>query len=169
MDTSITGISQFILAGNSTFTVKNQETGGRFTYKVTKPADFNENRPVWFVSVLSGRDNESSYSYMGIIRGNQFIRTKTSKISPDAISFKGFQWLWGSVVNNKELPSKVQFYHEGRCGRCGRKLTTPESVESGFGPHCIQLVGGYRSRTETDDSEVYDDRETSEYFMRIGV
>jgi len=24
-----------------------------------------------------------------------------------------------------------------RCGRCGRVLTVPESVESGFGPECI--------------------------------
>ena len=25
---------------------------------------------------------------------------------------------------------------KGKCGRCGRKLTVPSSIESGLGPHC---------------------------------
>jgi hypothetical protein len=32
-------------------------------------------------------------------------------------------------------------WHEGRCGRCGRKLTVPESIESGFGPECASILG----------------------------
>ena len=30
----------------------------------------------------------------------------------------------------------VQVWHEGRCGKCGRKLTVPESLTSGLGPEC---------------------------------
>lgn len=27
-------------------------------------------------------------------------------------------------------------HHEGRCGKCGRRLTVPESIETGLGPEC---------------------------------
>jgi hypothetical protein len=30
-------------------------------------------------------------------------------------------------------------WHEGSCARCGKKLTVPESIESGFGPECVKL------------------------------
>lgn len=30
---------------------------------------------------------------------------------------------------------------EGKCGRCARRLTTPESVQLGFGPECAKLLG----------------------------
>lgn len=32
--------------------------------------------------------------------------------------------------------SRLQVWHEGRCGRCGRKLTVPSSIETGLGPEC---------------------------------
>ncbi len=31
--------------------------------------------------------------------------------------------------------------HEGRCGRCGRTLTVPESVTEGIGPECRKIMG----------------------------
>ena len=27
-------------------------------------------------------------------------------------------------------------HHEGKCGKCGRPLTVPESVKTGLGPIC---------------------------------
>jgi hypothetical protein len=33
-------------------------------------------------------------------------------------------------------------HHEGRCGRCGRTLTVPESIESGIGPECAKKMAG---------------------------
>jgi hypothetical protein len=40
------------------------------------------------------------------------------------------------------MPDGVVIWHEGRCGRCGRRLTVPESIESGYGPECIGKIGG---------------------------
>jgi hypothetical protein len=34
-----------------------------------------------------------------------------------------------------------EVYHEGRCGRCNRKLTVPESIETGLGPECASKLG----------------------------
>lgn len=142
METTITAIHQFILAGKSFFTIQNKETDTRFTYKVCQATD-DDNKPkdLWFVSVLVGSDNENSYQYAGIITKDGFRRTAKSKITNDAVSMKAFMWLWGMVKSGKDLPEKVDFYHAGRCGRCGRKLTTPESIESGFGPICLSKLG----------------------------
>jgi len=38
---------------------------------------------------------------------------------------------------NKLNKIGLNFFHEGKCGKCGRKLTTPESIKNGFGPTCL--------------------------------
>ena len=32
-------------------------------------------------------------------------------------------------------------YHVGKCGKCGKKLTTPESILTGLGPTCSNKIG----------------------------
>jgi len=32
----------------------------------------------------------------------------------------------------------LEIWHEGRCGRCNRKLTVPASIALGIGPECGQ-------------------------------
>jgi hypothetical protein len=34
----------------------------------------------------------------------------------------------------------VEFWHEGKCCRCGRKLTVPASIASGIGPECATKI-----------------------------
>ena len=98
-----------------------------------------------FVSLLNGQDNESSYMYLGYIRTSQagpvyFHGHRKSKIGEDAPSAKAFEWMWRRIVVDL-LPSSLDIWHEGRCGRCARLLTVPESIASGFGPECIGKVG----------------------------
>ena len=138
---------QFLLAGNSTLTIVNDETGNRFTYKVRKKEVENSGAQVnlYFVSLLNGPDNENDFCYLGTIffNGNgqgDFRTTRNSKVTGDAPSFKAFKWLFSMLQKEAELPDKVKFYHEGRCGRCGRTLTVPESIESGYGPECISML-----------------------------
>ena len=33
----------------------------------------------------------------------------------------------------------VKVFHSGKCGKCGKKLTTPESIKSGLGPYCSKV------------------------------
>lgn len=141
MNTDIKSIKSFVLAGNASFTVKNDGTGKHLTYKVVKSeTEDNLKDDVWFVTTLNGSDNETDFAYIGIIASGGFRITKKSRFSEDAVSVKGFKWLWNNVTANRELPDNVKFYHSGRCGRCGRKLTTPESVETGFGPICMEKL-----------------------------
>lgn len=132
-------IKNFVMAGNATFTLKSKKTGDRFTYRVRKSKDGR----IWFVSLMTGSDNESSYSYMGYVKTDgTYSTTSKSKISPDAKSAKAFNWFYGNVVENESLPDTLEVWHEGRCGRCHRKLTVPESIERGIGPECAHYVCG---------------------------
>ena len=122
----------FILAGNATVTFLNPKTDNRFTYKITKPKDSD----VFFVSVLT---NPDTYTFMGSILSLNFKYSKKSTISESAQSFQVFKWVFDKLRAN-DLPDFLEIYHEGRCGRCGRNLTVPESIISGFGPECVKKI-----------------------------
>lgn len=130
----------FILGGKATVTLVSLASGNRYTYKINKAEKRNPNdADVWFVKLLNGADNYSNYVYIGMIKNNQFVWTGKSRVAQDAPSFIGFNFcftkLVGSAINGFEV------WHEGKCGRCGRKLTVPESIASGFGPECIGMLG----------------------------
>jgi len=139
---NIEEIKKFIFAGKAFFTLENVETGNRFTYKVSTLKG-DKAGDVFFVNLLSGPDNTSDYTYMGIVGKMQdrFKTTAKSKVSMNALSAMGFSWLVDMTHKSIELPEQVKFYHAGRCGRCGRKLTTPESIKAGYGPECISKIG----------------------------
>jgi hypothetical protein len=121
----------FMLAGRAVFTVES-ERGGRFTYKVSAKKDA---QGVHFVKVLTGPSNTTDFTFIGtIFDGRRFVPGKRSTISASAPSVKGFGWVFGRLQAGADIPAKL--YHEGRCGKCGRALTVPSSVESGFGPEC---------------------------------
>lgn len=126
----------FILAGNATFTLVNEESGNRFTFKVVRP---DEDTP-HFVKVLTGSDNEDDFTFLGtIFNKRDFRHGRRSRITPEAQSAKAFNWAWPRILSDG-LPPQVKVFHEGRCGRCGRKLTVPESIESGIGPECSKRM-----------------------------
>lgn len=135
----------FVTAGNATVTLVSLRTGARFTYKVEAPRkrterggltrDFDAN--VRFVSLMNGPCNESSFGYVGFCKrdaaGNwTFVHGRAkAKAGADAPSVKGFAWFLRNPGSDL-----VEIHHSGRCGKCGRKLTVPESIETGFGPEC---------------------------------
>ena len=129
---------QFVLAGRAVFTVENRQTGNRFTFRARR----HEDKDLWFIAVLAGPDNEHDYTYGGPVFGDQFRRTRASKVGEEAPSFQVFAWLMRLLGAGKDLPTPVKFYHEGQCGRCGKRLTVPESVRTGYGPGCWPRMHG---------------------------
>ena len=124
----------YILAGIATITVRSPSTGNRYTFKISQSKPEPGRFPVWFVGVLNGPDNTDSYAYLGTIFPDGFRITKKSRISPDAPSAVAFAWL----ARGRWEDPRVEVWHEGTCGKCGRKLTVPESIASGIGPTCAQ-------------------------------
>jgi hypothetical protein len=125
---------RFMLAGDAHITFVSQRTGVRFTYRVAAPKK-NAQATVRFVSVLTGPD---SYSFIGTIfvERNAFVWSSTkSAIGADAPSVKAFAWTWRHLASG-DMPAEIEVWHEGKCGKCGRRLTDPASIASGLGPIC---------------------------------
>ncbi len=132
----------FILAGNATFTLVGRST--RFTYRIQR-ADPREGQPQppYFVSLLTGSNNETDYSYIGLLvpGANTVRRTSKSRVTLDSPAMKAINWALPILFAGRQLPAPAAAFHEGTCGRCGRKLTTPESVALGIGPDCAGKMG----------------------------
>jgi len=128
----------FILAGNAYFTIRSKITGTRYTYRVSEK-QMNDDKILHFVSVLTGPENTSHYSFIGtIFDRKRYGHSIKSHISPNAPSVCAFVWFWNKLSNN-QLHQNLEVWHEGKCGKCGRKLTTPESISTGLGPVCNAL------------------------------
>jgi uncharacterized protein DUF6011 len=140
---------EFVAAGKAIFTVELPESFQQtvpeakphYTYKVTKKDASLQYPEAYFVLLLSGPDNTSDYAYVGMLdKFSGSIRlTGKSRLSdnsmPVRIVRRVLERLWkdeGSII--EQFGWKL--HHEGRCCRCGRKLTVPSSVESGIGPEC---------------------------------
>lgn len=131
-------VATFSLAGNARLTLVSVKTGARFTYRIRKARKEGDNRH--FVAVLCGADNDGDYVYLGtIFDGTRFNHGRKSSISSTAPSAVAFAWIWKRVTRG-DLPTQCEVWHEGRCGRCGRSLTVPESIETGLGPICAEAA-----------------------------
>lgn len=126
-----TAARKFILAGNARVTLESAKTGTRFTFRVRASDD----GALHFVSVLTGSDNESDYTYLGTIRADAYSHGRKSKIGADAPSAAVIAWAWPRIAAGR-IPEGLNVWHEGRCGRCALPLTDPVSIASGFGPTC---------------------------------
>lgn len=129
---------EFVLGGKAIFTIKNTCTGNRFTFKATQAKKI---KTVYWISVLTMRENfaDESYRFIGCFSVNRgFTYSDKSVISQSAMSVRAADYYFRKLLN-RSLPSNIVTYHQGRCARCGRLLTVPESIESGFGPECDKL------------------------------
>lgn len=138
--TTAAAAKTYVLGGNATITLRSKKTGQRFTYKVSAPKE--PGADIFFVGLLGGPDNVADYRYFGYIKREVYWHGRAkAKVGVEAPSQKAFAWAWQKIVQG-ELPETLEVWHEGSCGRCGRKLTVPSSIASGFGPECVKHVGG---------------------------
>ena len=123
---------KFILGGKSFVTFLNTKTDNRFTFKVVK----HKKDDIFFVNVLTGPD---VYTFVGTVRNGVYKHSPKSNISNEAQSVKVFNYIVNKLTSNN-LPDFIEIYHDGRCGKCGRQLTVPDSIETGFGPECAKSL-----------------------------
>lgn len=104
---------------------------GHHTFKVMlQPSDHKFAPGATIIEYLCGRDNTNDYKGFAFIRKGKLIPWK---------KFRG--------EGSKDLVVAAQVLLDGgehviesvNCLRCGRVLTTPESVDAGIGPECRRL------------------------------
>lgn len=127
----------FILAGKAYFTIQNKETNNHLTYRINICKDNEKENKFYFVGVCSRYEG---YSYIGNLYASKdetnyrFVPSKKIKNNP--LSVKVFNVILDRYINKNNPHPNISFYHHNKCGKCGRTLTTPESIKSGIGPTC---------------------------------
>ena len=111
-----------------------------YTYKISEK-ELDNGQILTFVSILTGPDNSVDYQYLGMLNRQTFnVReTRASRIPDSSFCFKVLNRVLYNIKNGtteKIIDAGFDVLHQGKCGQCGRKLTTPESIESGIGPVC---------------------------------
>ncbi len=134
-------IREFILGGMATFTIRSKGTHERYTYRVKRARRFGDRERPYFVSVLRSEHNDNTYDYLGCIwtSSGRYVHGKRSYVKSTALSTRAFYWFWQQLQKRTGVLDQVEFFHAGTCARCGRLLTVPESIESGWGPVCAML------------------------------
>ncbi len=138
---------EFVMAGNATFTIELPagSSQSHYTFKVQKVEAGDRWPEAWFVKMLTGPDNTSDYSYVGKLNPflGQVLMTSASKNKSDSFPARLLNRVLARVWCDDHAAYEQHGYkthHEGKCGRCGRKLTVPESIESGVGPECAKMM-----------------------------
>lgn len=136
---------EFVNGGNATFTVEiphtfqeEKGTPDHYTYRIVRK---DGPRPVWFAGLLAGPDNNSDYQYMGMYYPyrTSISLTGKSRYNEDSMPVRMLNRILARIQDNsveQMEASGFRLHHEGKCCVCGRKLTTPESIETGIGPVC---------------------------------
>lgn len=147
---------QYILAGEAVFTIEVPEAyrgtsfKPHYTFEVwMAPASMNW-PAAWFLKLLTGPNNRTDFSYLGRLDkdSGKVLLTAKSKLPADSpvlkLLGKVLARIWadeGAVIE----ATGFKVHHEGCCGKCGQRLTTPESVERGIGPECWEMLTGERA------------------------
>lgn len=151
-------IFRYVMAGGATLTLVSCCSGLRFTFKVSaksvrrlegesdevfRAREEEAFRGVRFVEVLSGPDNSRDFTYLGHInKQHKFSTDRATKIDPRAPSVRAWAWFWDVLMRRLPKLDQLEVWHNGRCSRCGRPLTVPESVSTGLGPVCAKELHG---------------------------
>jgi len=135
---------------NGTFTIESPK-GGHRTFRVAtvKRGKLEGKR---ILSLLSGADNEGDYQGFAFVMERGVIVWRKFRAPMSVAFIDGVSWdtnwsawqkmatmLWSLSERGEESKWHDRGYRllwEGRCVRCNRKLTVPESIRSGIGPVC---------------------------------
>lgn len=140
-------VKNYATAGRAVVTIVSRVTQERVTLKIKKMKD-NEKR--FFVNVRKSTEaddnNWRNWSYIGVFDLDRGFWT-TSKTNYDqGTGIKAAAWFLsivanGDLDNQNSLMEQADIWHEGRCGRCSKELTVPESIAQGLGPTCAGRIG----------------------------
>jgi hypothetical protein len=136
-------LPHFFFAGRAVLTFRNNESGTHMTVKVKQAKDKNDRKiklPIFFVYVSLLGDSETGYRFGGTV----FQESMSIKLGKDVQSgsqlHSVMEFILRSLRNPESLRGKVSLLHEGRCCRCQLPLTHPESINTGFGPDCLEII-----------------------------
>lgn len=144
----------FLFAGRATLVAENANTDEHFTFRVGSaesewPLGSGQKHITYFLNVKAPggkrwpNGSQSPWRYIGILRkeDGHIKPTGKSEFTKGDKFYDVAAWTVRAVVEGKMLPAGYAIRHAGKCGKCGRELTDPESLDRGIGPDCWEQMG----------------------------
>ena len=129
---------------NGVYTIQNLTTGDHRTFNIrTQPHDatFAPNRRI--IALLDGPDNNSNYRGFGFVEDDGITVWNKYKGRNKKSNFDWFALMIWHIATGQPCRefdhSKYKLHLEGKCIRCNRRLSTPNSIETGIGPICAGI------------------------------
>lgn len=118
-----------------TFTIANPD-GRHYTVRVrTQKADAAFAAGQKVVGVLTGPDNVHAYTGQGFLTPEGLRPWRRAEGTTLA---RVAAFVCRVLLGKQALPAGYSLQESRVCVRCGRKLTTPESLALGLGPECAR-------------------------------
>lgn len=122
-----------IITHNGEITIHNPNTGNHRTFRIrTQPNDANFAPGKRIISLLTGNDNEGSYTGFGFVQPSGVVTVWRKRRGG---VYDQYARMIASPAAYEEKHG-LTFLFATRCRVCNRKLTTPRSIEVGIGPVC---------------------------------
>jgi uncharacterized protein DUF6011 len=125
---------------NGTYTViLDADTDGYRTIRLADaPAHFNAAQGTQIASYLAGADNEAAYVGFAFVLGKSITIWKKYRVNGTNPADRKIKIALTDLIDSADPMAHMREYvlRSARCGVCGRKLTTPDSIRMGIGPIC---------------------------------
>jgi hypothetical protein len=135
-----------LLAGNSRLTITNPVTGQWIKVKMKRRKDRETGKPgnCYFLSLALLQDGDLGHRYVGAYFADSGRFKPGRDASAREVQIAEFLI---RAIRNPQLLQSAEIEHCGKCFACGRTLTVPESIRSGWGPECFtRQFGDLRMR-----------------------
>lgn len=144
--TDTTNTTEHRLA-NGRVTIQNKNTGEHRTFQIrTNGPDASFAAGKRCIALLTGPDNERSYTGFGFVSDEGRVHVYKRKCAERGDPLTTWQWyaLMLQVLVSGASPDGMRgirtadydVLEERRCIKCNRTLTDPESIRLGIGPTC---------------------------------
>lgn len=129
------------LAGRSSLTITNPATGQWIKVKMRQLKDRGTGLPgpAYYMKIALLDDSEAGYRFAGTYFSDSGRFKPGRDVLPSSRLGQVANFLVASVAKPLNLQT-CAIDHEGRCCRCARPLTHPESIATGIGPDCAGRV-----------------------------
>jgi hypothetical protein len=130
---------------NGFYTIRNRQTGEHRTFRIATQAEDARFAPgERIVSLLVGQDNSHDYKGFGFVKKDESgivvwkkLRSRDMGKPSNHEMFAKMIWALSAPEGQGQWwKDRYELMLSKRCVRCNRRLTNPESVESGIGPDC---------------------------------
>ena len=128
-----------MLAGRARLTITNPVTGQWVKIRMRQRKDKRTGKPgaCFFVSLALLQDGDQGHRYVGAYFADSGRFSPGRDASPREVQIAEFLL---SAIRNPARLQRAEIEHAGQCLRCGRTLTVPESIRSGYGPECFSQL-----------------------------